>query len=208
LAQRLKLAKPDRFRSPAVEVGAFDGGMIPMKTSTCLIASLLFAFPSLGSAAETVIAVPNSGFEQKGEGWSAVQDNGMSAFIAEAAHTGKVGLRVTDGSATQGSSLASKRFPATAGKSYEVRFYGRNLKGQGIAVYLKFYDAAGKLLNTPELKNQVSVAVRRGDSEWKQFSASGAAPAMATQVEIWIHSFLKNEVTADFDDFVLVQRDA
>jgi hypothetical protein len=179
-----------------------------MKNSLRLAASLLLALSSVGFAADTVITVPNSGFEQKGEGWKAEQDNGMSTFIAEAAHTGKLGLRVTDASATLGSSLASPRFPATAGKSYEVRFYGRNVKGTGIAVYLKFYDAAGKLLNTPELKNQVNVAVRKNDTDWKQFSVAGVAPATATQVEIWIHSFTKNEVTADFDDFVLVQRES
>lgn len=179
-----------------------------MKPTAFLTTSFFLVLSALGWAAETVITVPNSGFEQKGEGWKADQDNGMSTFVAEAAHTGKLGLRVTDASATLGSSLASARFPASAGKSYEVRFFGRNVKGQGIAVYLKFYDAAGKLLNTPELKNQVNVAVRRTDTEWKQFSVAGAAPATATQVEIWVHSFSKNEVTADFDDFVLVQRDS
>lgn len=179
-----------------------------MKPSFSLITSVFLTLSSWGWAAETAITVPNSGFEQKGEGWKADQDNGMSTFVPEAAHTGKLGLRVTDASATLGSSLASARFPAVAGKSYELRFYGRNVKGQGIAVYLKFYDAAGKLLNTPELKNQVNVPVRRSDTDWKQFSVVGTAPAAATQVEIWVHSFTKNEVTADFDDFVLVQRDS
>lgn len=179
-----------------------------MKTSTCSLAALCLAISAVGFAADTVITVPNSGFEQKGEGWKADLDHGMSTFIPEAAHTGKLGLRVTDTSATLGSSLFSPRFTAIAGKSYEARFYGRNLKGAGIAVYLKFYDAAGKLLNTPELKNQINVPVRRTDTEWKQFSVAGVAPATATQVEIWVHSFTKNEVTADFDDFVLVQRDS
>ena len=101
-----------------------------MKTSVSIVASLLFAFSSLGWAAESVITVPNAGFEQKGEGWKADQDNGMSTFVPEAAHTGKLGLRVTDASATLGSNLMSPRFPATAGKSYEVRFYGRKPDGK------------------------------------------------------------------------------
>lgn len=194
-------ARPGRFGGPSI-------GRMTMKTSTCIAACFCLAISSVVFAADTVIPVPNSGFEQKGEGWKADQDNGMSAFIPEAAHTGKLGLRVTDASATLGSSLFSPRFPAAAGKTYEARFYGRNLKGAGIAVYLKFYDATGKLLNTPELKNQINVPVRRTDTEWKQFSVAGVAPATATQVEIWVHSFTKNEVTADFDDFVLVQRDS
>ena len=48
-----------------------------MKNSLRLAASLLLALSSVGFAADTVITVPNSGFEQKGEGWKAEQDNGM-----------------------------------------------------------------------------------------------------------------------------------
>ena len=156
-------------------------------------------------AAEKVIALPNPGFEEQTASWNAANDQGMSVAIPEAAHGGKLGLRVTDDSKTLGSSLAAQRFPATPGKNYEVRFHGRSVKGEGIAVYLRVYNEKGEFLNTPALKNQINVPIRRADTEWKAYSKKGVAPAGTVQVEVWIHSFTANVVTADFDDFVLVE---
>jgi hypothetical protein len=175
-----------------------------MKSFLPLLPLVLFT-AATALAAEKAIALPNAGFEEKTASWINTSDHGMSVAVPEAARSGSLGLRVTDTSDTLGSSLASKRFPVTPGKTYQVRFQGRIVKGEGIAVYLRFNDAAGKALNSPELKNQINVAVRRADTQWKQFSAKGTAPATATQVDIWIHSFNKNSVTADFDDFELVE---
>lgn len=177
-----------------------------MKTSSVLVVALLATTAAF--AAEKTLPVPNPGFEEKLAGWNAANDNAMSAAIPEAARSGKLGLRVTDASDTLGSSLAAKRFPATPGRTYEVRFQGRIVKGEGIAVYLRFYDAKGAFLNRPELKNQINVPVRRGDTEWKAFTKQGVAPAGAVEVEVWVHSFTKNVVTADFDDFVLLEHGA
>lgn len=82
------------------------------------------------------------------------------------------------------------------------------MKGDGIAVYLRFYNEKGEFLNTPALKNQINVAIRRDAADWKAFAKKGVAPAGATQVEVWVHSFTANVVTADFDDFVLVELEA
>jgi oligo-alginate lyase len=170
------------------------------------LAVILAAVVPFASAAESVIPLANAGFEEGLAGWSAVGDNAMSAVVPEAAKSGKLGLRVTDTSDTLGSSVASKRFPAVPGRSYEVRFQARAVKGEGIAVYLRFYNAKGEFLTRPELKNQINVPVRRGDTEWKAFSKEGVAPAGSVHVEVWIHSFTKNVVTADFDDLVLVEK--
>ncbi len=162
--------------------------------------------PLAASAAESVMPLANAGFEDGLSGWNAAGDNAMSAAVPEAARSGKLGLRVTDASGTLGSSVASKRFPAAAGRTYEVRFQGRAVKGEGIAVYLRFYDAKGDHLTRPELKNQVNVPIRRTDTAWKAFTKEGVAPAGSVQVEVWIHSFTKNVVTVDFDDLVLVEK--
>ncbi len=169
-----------------------------------LALALLPAIPA-ALAAEKNLPLPNAGFEDKLASWNSTNDHGMSVAVPEAARSGKLGLRVTDASDTLGSSLAAKRFPATPGKSYEVRFQARIVKGEGIAVYIRFYNAKGEFLNRPELKNQINVAVRRSDTEWKEFTKRGVAPAGAVQVEVWVHSFTKNVVTADFDDFTLVE---
>lgn len=193
--------------------GFFAGGSVapPVASRSCrmkitYLAVILAAVVPFASAAESVIPLANAGFEEGLAGWNAAGDNAMSAVVPEAAKSGKLGLRVTDTSDTLGSSVASKRFPAVAGRAYEVRFQARAVKGEGIAVYLRFYNAKGEFLTRPELKNQINVPVRRGDTEWKAFSKEGVAPAGSVHVEVWIHSFTKNVVTADFDDLVLVEK--
>lgn len=151
--------------------------------------------------AEKPLALANGDFEQQLTGWTASNDNGMSAVVAAAAHTGKLGLRVTDTSDTLGSSLAAAKFPATPGKTYEVRFASRVIKGNAVGVYVRFYNAKGEYLNTPEKKNQNIFRMTVKDTEWKERALKGVAPEGAVQVEVWIHSFTKGQVTADFDGF-------
>jgi len=170
---------------------------------------LVALFTGLGLAAaaraEKVLPLPNGDFEAQLAEWNAANDNGMSAATAAAARAGKAGLRVTDASDALGSSLASKRFPAAPGKIFEARFSGRVVSGAGIAVYLRFFDAKGNALNTQEKKNQNLKALGAGDREWTDHAVKGIAPEGATQVEVWIHSYSKNKVTADFDNIVLVE---
>jgi hypothetical protein len=155
--------------------------------------------------AEKPLALVNGGFEDGLTGWTATVDNGMSAVAADAAHAGKSGLRVTDGSKELGSSLGSTRLPAVAGKTYEVRCQARVINGGGIGVYLRFIDAKGNVLNTAEKKNQHVISLAKKDSTWQAHAVSGVAPADAVQVEVWIHSYLKNTVTAEFDEIALVE---
>jgi len=177
-----------------------------MNLKSLLLAGGLAAVVSLPAArAEKPLALANGDFEQQLTGWKAEGDNGMSAAIAEAAHTGKLGLRVTDASDTLGSNLAAARFPAVPGKTYEVRFASRIIKGNFVGVYLRFYDAKGGYLNTPEKKNQNILRMTTKDTEWKDRVLKGVAPEGAVQVEVWVHSFTKGQVTADFDGFSLVE---
>ncbi len=121
-----------------------------MNLKLILIAGCLTGVVALSMArAEKPLALANGDFEQQLTGWTATNDNGMSAVVAEAAHTGKLGLRVTDASDTLGSSLAAAKFPATPGKTYEVRFASRVIKGNSVGVYLRFYDAKGHPPSAP-----------------------------------------------------------
>jgi hypothetical protein len=173
--------------------------------SPLLLAALVLLSSASVARAETPLALANGDFEQQLTGWNATGDNGMSAAVAEAAHTGKLGLRVTDTSDTLGSSLAAAKFPATPGKTYEVRFASRVIKGNYVGVYLRFYDAKGGYLNTPEKKNQNILRMTTKDTEWKDRTLKGVAPEGAVQVEVWVHSFTKGQVTADFDGFTFFE---
>jgi hypothetical protein len=179
-----------------------DGMNLPSLLLTgCLTGAVLVS----AARAEKPLVLANGDFEQQLTGWTATNDHGMSAVVAAAAHTGKLGLRVTDTSDTLGSSLAAAKFPATPGKTYEVRFASRVIKGNALGVYVRFYNVKGEFLNTPEKKNQNILRMTTKDTEWKERALKGVAPEGAVQVEVWIHSFTKGQVTADFDGFTFFE---
>ncbi|MBL8993366.1 MAG: hypothetical protein JNM63_08505, partial [Spirochaetia bacterium] len=121
-----------------------------------------------------------------------------------AAHSGRAGVRVNDSSEKAGSSLASARMAVKAGAEMQLSWYSRLLSGSGIAVYTRYYDADGKpvALDAPVNMNIVS------GKEWKENTAEISVPRGAVEMEIWIHSFSRDRVVADFDDFDLVAIDA
>ena len=145
----------------------------------------------------------NGGFEQHLASWDGRKDGGMSKAVLEAAHDGKLGLRVEDDDDVKGSSLGSEQVPAGPGRKFELRFWGRIMSGRGAAAYLQFFDADGNQLNKMELNNTIRVLLRGG--EWKEYSLSGTAPDGAATVRVWVHTHTETRVIADFDDFVLVE---
>lgn len=154
------------------------------------------------------LTLDNPGFESDLTGWSvAKSDAGMSKVAAEAAHSGDKGLRVTDDSDTSGSEMQSAKVPAVAGKNYQTRFWGKSITGEGVAVYLVFFDDADKPLTKQEANNEILFLVPKAATEWQQFLVKGTAPEGTASVRIRIHSFVKAMATADIDDFVLTQLD-
>jgi hypothetical protein len=166
-------------------------------------------FPVFFSAAVWAgesLDLPNPGFEEELSSWTvSSQDNGMSQVSPEAARNGAAGLRVDDQNSEFGSSLFSSALPATAGQKYAVRFWARNVSGEGLAVYLIFFDAQNRYLNKQELGNENLLMIPRDSLEWEQFSVEGVAPDGAATVKVWIHSFTKNQVVAEVDDLTVVE---
>ena len=180
-----------------------------------LLLSILVAVGTLRVAVVPVVAadaltLSNPGFENQLTDWDSQEDNGMSKVIAEAAHAGKFGLRVTDDSDTAGSSVISRRIPVTEGKTYQVQFFARVLSGEGIGVYLRFLKADGKpiVLTSDEEKTadqKPVVQVDKNQLSWLQFTGKKTAPNEAATAVIFIHSYSKHKVTADFDDFAVAE---
>lgn len=154
-----------------------------------------------GAAMATVLELPNVGFEDGLAGWTCM-DKGMSSVVPEAAHSGGMGLRVRDASATIGSSIRSTLVPAVEGRVYAVEFWARPIEGQGaVAVYLQFFDEGGKNLTTPKLNGEYSLAVEGEAHKWRSDVLYGRAPVGARTVGVWVHSFVGLQGTVDFDDF-------
>ena len=96
-------------------------------------------------AAETALQLPNAGFEEKTPPWKL---NQFCRIIPEAAHTGKLGLRIEDDSDTDGASAFAPRINVAAGTTIVVRFWARSItSGSNTGIYIRFVDASGKSLN-------------------------------------------------------------
>lgn len=168
--------------------------------------SSLFRFPAgLCGAAILALSLPamgqtisNPGFEKDLSDWAAAAyDHDMSQASSEAAHSGKLGLRVKDEDPKYSSSLESLPAEATPGQKYEVTFWARTVAGEGdVAVSLRFCDDKGKALQKKAPKAMVQKA-----PEWKQYTITGIAPPGTAAFLIWIHTAAPEPVTADLDDF-------
>ncbi|MBL8991783.1 MAG: hypothetical protein JNM63_00485, partial [Spirochaetia bacterium] len=139
--------------------------------------------------------IVNGDFESGVSGWDAKDDGNMSKVAPEAAKNGKVGLRVTDDSDRSGSSFASMRFDVRPEQECRLAFQSRIISGGGIGIYFRFFDSDNKQLN-PGL-DLVSVSA----TEWKEYAFEVSSPKGASSGEIWIHSYNRDKVVADFDDF-------
>jgi hypothetical protein len=147
----------------------------------------------------------NPSFDEGLLGWDSANDAGMSTASAAAAHRGPLGLRVVDTNPAAGSSVHSAYLPVTVGKRYEVRFWSRLVEGEGIGVYLRFYDARRTLLTTAASGRENRFVIPRNTPELRLFSHQAEAPAEAAFVRIWIHSFSSGRPVADFDEFTFVE---
>lgn len=158
--------------------------------------------------AADALTLSNPGFEKQLSDWETEETDVMSKAEAEAAHTGKAGLRVNDDSEQAGSSLTSQKIPVSAGKTYQVQFWSRVLSGYGVGVYLRFLKADGKPVvpGTEEertAERTPAVDLDKNQLSWALTSGKRTAPADAVTMMIYIHSYSKHKVIADFDDFVI-----
>lgn len=160
------------------------------------------AFTCLTLVAQTATGpFANPGFEEGEAHWSRA-DHGMSKVTPEAAHSGRLGLRVADDSMRSGSSCRSAPVPAVPGKTYALRFWARALDGVGaVGVYQQYFDAEGRNLTTPERNGEIVAVVPAGTAEWRAFTLYGKAPEKAAALAVWIHAFDSERGKADLDDF-------
>ena len=152
--------------------------------------------------ASSSLPLANLDFEEGMAGW--IGDNGKSVVCPQAAHSGKLGLRVTDNDPQSGSSFRSQTIPAHEGTTYRLRFWAHIPKETSglIGVYFIFKDEKGNTLARPdggEYKFTLSCI-----PNWRQLDYVETSPKNTVSLAIWIHSFnATTGLTADFDDFEL-----
>lgn len=82
-----------------------------------------------------------------------------------------------------------------------IEILGHLISGNGIGVYLIFYDANGTVLASDEGKDKVGIILSKESSDWKEYVKTGSVPSDAVNLRLWVHSFSESIVTAAFDDF-------
>ncbi|MGE9296477.1 MAG: carbohydrate binding domain-containing protein [Puniceicoccales bacterium] len=142
----------------------------------------------------------NGDFESGLSGW--LVGDRMSGVTADAAHTGKLGLRITDNDKRNGSALHSSRYPVKEGDELTVSFDAK-ADSNFLAVYIWPTNASGKLVRNGSGRGDGlnSVAVKAGDGSWQSYSVSQVMPSGAEAVSIWVHSWSSGTGVADFDNF-------
>lgn len=166
-------------------------------------AALVAIFVAAVAGAEP-LPLLNPGFEDGQNGWR-FKDSGMSLVLGDAAHSGKSGLRINDESPDQGSDVACARFVTEPGKKVTARFWARQVEGEGLGVYLRFFKGDGTCLNTKELETEIKVVIPAEARDWQKFEVSAPVPEEAIEGEIWIRSWSHAIVRAELDDFELEQ---
>ncbi len=100
-------------------------------------------------------------------------------------------LRLTDDSTGGGADATSTRSPVPAATNFTLRGRSQLTAGEGVGVYVRFFDAAGERIGQPDAQgNEAPVGtLTAGDRDWQAFAFPVASPADAAEVEVWIHSF-------------------
>jgi peptidoglycan/xylan/chitin deacetylase (PgdA/CDA1 family) len=169
-----------------------------------LMATAAVAQEQAPADTEAVNVLPNGGFEEGMEPWWIKET--ASDIVADAAHTGKMGLRAgADRYLSMGAQVECAHFAVTPGQELTLKFWARTKTGNG-GVFLQFFDAANKMLSDPALKSSGGSPVciaSKTDGEWHDYTLTAKAPEGAAQTMIWVHTWSGAGGYIDFDDFTL-----
>jgi hypothetical protein len=166
-------------------------------TKLILTAACLFSASLLHAQLLT-----NPGFEQGLDGWQNSEKTPVSSAIPEAAHEGKLGLRVNDNVTDGGAYISSDRFDVSPGQTVTLSFWARSPHKTLAAVMITPYDSNKRAILNENGKHPVVVAIKKSD-EWEFYQASYTVVNDAVTVGFAIRSWSGSTGTADFDDFQL-----
>jgi len=148
--------------------------------------------------------VLNPGFEelnarQQPAHWTV--DNKLARLVAEGAHSGRRAVRIEDRTTKDGCSIRSDLFAIEPGKTYACSAWALFSDGNGLGLYVDFYDAKQKRLTSKDKRQtQVVKSMSSGTKRWRKSSIDFTAPADARFASIWLHSFSGSTLTAVVDD--------
>ncbi|GHC03607.1 carbohydrate binding domain-containing protein [Cerasicoccus arenae] len=159
------------------------------------------------NVAQATLDFSNAGFEDNLTGWYASPEDkslGLSQPLPEAAHSGEIGLRVTQ-QGTAGSWLQSPRVTIQPNQDYRLSFWARILDTSGIGVWVQFYGDDGRVIKPAG--GDLSLQLPPKPSDWSKHTLDFHPPTGATAMTVAVHGYSKHKVKADFDDFSITPVD-
>jgi len=148
----------------------------------------------------------NGGFEVRAWGWE-VPKNGLGSISTEQAASGRFSLKITDHDGQQGSNVSSARIPVEGAGTFLLRGQVFHVAGEGIGLYVKFFNAQGEMLNAVNDRGYFDpVGSLTGKVEqWESFAFPFQTPPETATMQLWIHSYSTAEVEAYLDNLEIVK---
>ena len=150
------------------------------------------------------ILLRNGGFENGAQDWNLPVD-GMGAVVTDRAATGHASLQINDHDPLRGSDVSSAQMPVKPDADYMLRGQVFHQDGEGLGMYMRFFDADRNSLNTPDAHgNTAPIGTVKGTTGmWTPFSLHFHSPAGAKRMQLWIHSFNAAQANVYLDDLAI-----
>jgi len=167
---------------------------------TTLLALALAALTSGACAQETVLPLPNPGFENGLDGWEISSSPEMISVSDEQAAGGRFSLKIVDTVDGASARIYATPVPIEAPGVFEIRGMYFPVSGSGLGVYHDFLDAEGTILNEERHLRGLGGAEQR----WTPFALRAFAPPGAVALRVYFHSYMAAIVTGYVDDLEVV----
>ena len=139
------------------------------KLITAVIFLTICCLCGLASASETVLPIFNGGFEEKLEGWTIPENEGISTLSTEQAASGKYSLKVADDDSRNGSDVRARRVPISGAGVFEIRGKYFPVSGSGLGIYVRVLDKDGELVRAGDSHIR---GLGGSDKKWRSFSGT------------------------------------
>lgn len=140
----------------------------------------------------------NGDFELDSFAWSL---GDFSEVSSQTAASGEKSLHIVDDSDEHGSNVRSARIEVDGARPFVLSGMGHVVSGQGVGLYVRYYDADGSRLNeADERGNIASVGNLSGEpGQWRPFEFAFETPEGTASIDLWIHSYNAAVVEAFID---------
>lgn len=143
----------------------------------------------------------NPGFESGDLGW-VIKYAATASVAAEAAHDGKLGLRLHFQNGAERAHVDSAKLPIEAGRKVKLGFWARASSDQTGGVVLQAFSPNNKPIVDDNGKPLLTIGIRNSPG-WTRFDKEITLPDEASSVAIAIRSWTGSSGTIDVDDFEL-----